>query len=103
MASTWVGLLQPRRILVSGYVALRLPSPESVVAWFVIGSGNSVWLPEVRNEPMTQRPSSPVVGGRRAARPGGLLPARRRIVAAPIKRQDYRVADILSAGPDPPS
>ncbi len=46
----------------AGLLALRLPSPESVVAWFVTGSGNSVWLPEVRNEAMTQRPSSPVVG-----------------------------------------
>jgi hypothetical protein len=37
-----------KSVLASGYVALRLPPPGSVVTWFVTGSRNSVWLPEIR-------------------------------------------------------
>jgi hypothetical protein len=37
MASGWVGLSQARGIVMSGYVALRLPLPEAIVTWFVTG------------------------------------------------------------------
>ena len=38
MSSSWVGLLQARRILLPEYVALCLRLPGIVVTWFVTGS-----------------------------------------------------------------
>jgi hypothetical protein len=43
MTSRWVGLLQARKISVSGRVELRLVSPNAVVTWFVTSFRDPGW------------------------------------------------------------
>jgi hypothetical protein len=81
MASHRVGLPQPRRILASGYVALRLTLTGGVVTWFVTGSATRPGLPEIGNELLSQRPSSSGCSGAADGSSGSRLIRSRSVLA----------------------